>query len=90
MGVSNKILQDERSGLKKTFDELQSKINLIDKESTALKNNLNAVGGAIQQIDKLLHISAESGKNLPPEEREQTKSLDISQSKKELLKEGEK
>jgi hypothetical protein len=27
---------------------------------------------------------------LPPEEREQTKSLDISQSKKELLKEGEK
>ncbi len=90
MGVSNKILQDERSVLKKTFDDLQSKINLIDKESTALKNNLNAVGGAIQQIDKLLHISAESGKNLPPEEREQTKSLDISQSKKELLKEGEK
>ena len=32
MGVSNKILQDERSGLKKTFDDLQSKINLIDKE----------------------------------------------------------
>ena len=90
MGISRKVLVDERSTLKKTFDDLQSKINLIDKESTALKNNLNAVGGAIQQIDKLLHISAESGKNLPPEEREQTKSLDISQSKKELLKEGEK
>ena len=89
MGVSNKILQDERSGLKKTFDDLQSKINLIDKESTALKNNLNAVGGAIQQIDKLLHISAESGKNLPPEEKDKT-TLDITQSQKQLLKEGEK
>ena len=51
MGISRKVLVDERSTLKKTFDDLQSKINLIDKESTALKNNLNAVGGAIQQID---------------------------------------
>ena len=90
MGVSNKQLQDERTALKKTFDELNLKIQTIEKESQTYKNNLNAVGGAIQQIDKLLHISAESGKNLPPEEREQTKALDISQSKKELLKEGEK
>ena len=93
MGVSNKILQDERSGLKKTFDDLQSKINLIDKESTALKNNLNAVGGAIQQIDKLLHISKETGETLPPEEREDPSdrpALDITQSKSQLLKEGEK
>ena len=90
MGVSNKQLQDERTALKKTFDELTLKIQTIEKESQTYKNNLNAVGGAMQQIDKLLHISAETGKNLPPEEREQTKSLDISQSKKELLKEGEK
>ena len=90
MGVSNKQLQDERTALKKTFDELNLKIQTIEKESQTYKNNLNAVGGAIQQIDKLLHISKETGKTLPPEEREQTKSLDISQSKKELLKEGEK
>ena len=90
MGVSNKILQNERAALKKTFDEIQGKLQVIEKESLTYKNNLNAVGGAIQQIDKLLHISAETGKDLPPEEREQTKALDISQSKKELLKEEEK
>ena len=89
MGISRKVLVDERSTLKKTFDDLQGKINLIDKESTALRNNLNAVGGAIQQIDKLLHISAESGKDLPPEEKDKT-TLDITQSQKQLLKEGEK
>ena len=93
MGISRKVLVDERSTLKKTFDDLQGKINLIDKESTALKNNLNAVGGAMQQIDKLLHISKETGKILPPEERENPSdrpALDIQQSKSQLLKEGEK
>ena len=89
MGVSNKQLQDERTALNKTFDELTLKIQTIEKESQTYKNNLNAVGGAIQQIDKLLHISAESGKNLPPEEKDKT-TLDITQSQKQLLKEGEK
>ena len=93
MGVSNKQLQDERTALKKTFDELTLKIQTIEKESQTYKNNLNAVGGAIQQIDKLLHISKETGKTLPPEERENPSdrpALDITQSKSQLLNEGEK
>ena len=40
MGVSNKQLQDERTALKKTFDELNLKIQTIEKESQTYKNNL--------------------------------------------------
>ena len=85
MGISRKVLVDERSTLKKTFDDLQSKINLIDKESTALKNNLNAVGGAIQQIDKLLVIDDQ----MAP--KADGGSLNIAEKEKpKLLNEAEK
>ena len=92
MGISRKVLVDERSTLKKTFDDLQSKINLIDKESTALKNNLNAVGGAIQQIEKLL---AMNNANWELEQKgidiDTGKSLNIKEKEKpKLLNEGEK
>ena len=86
MGISRKVLVDERSTLKKTFDDLQGKINLIDKESTALKNNLNAVGGAIQQIDKLLVIDDQMAPS-----KADGGSLNIAEKEKpKLLNEGEK
>ena len=86
MGISRKVLVDERSTLKKTFDDLQGKINLIDKESTALRNNLNAVGGAIQQIDKLLVIDDQMAPS-----KADGGSLNIAEKEKpKLLNEGEK
>jgi len=86
MGISRKVLVDERSTLKKTFDDLQGKINLIDKESTALRNNLNAVGGAIQQIDKLLVIDDQMAPS-----KADSGSLNIAEKEKpKLLNEGEK
>ena len=100
MGISRKVLVDERSTLKKTFDDLQSKINLIDKESTALKNNLNAVGGAIQQVDKFIKQDdnfdqiIKNGKmpaDQPLPNTKASKALEIKQKEEaQLLNEGDK
>ena len=56
MSIDLKTLQDERVKLKKDFDELSSKITTIDKELNTMKNNLNALYGAIQQTDKLIKL----------------------------------
>ena len=92
MGISTKTLQDERTTLKKTFDEIQSKLQVISKEQEQYKNNLNAVGGALQQVEKLLSmnhanweleqkgIDIDTGKKLDIKEKEKPK----------LLNEGEK
>ena len=80
MGISTKTLQDERTTLKKTFDEIQSKLQMIEKETTAYRNNLNAVGGAIQQIDKLIVLAKgdkKEKKTMPPEKE---KALNIATS----------
>ena len=56
MGVSTKQLQDERTVLQKTFDELNVKIKTVENETQKMRNNLNAVHGAIQEIDKLIKL----------------------------------
>ena len=61
MSIDLKTLQDERVKLKKDFDELSSKITTIDKELNTMKNNLNALYGAIQQIDKLIKLADNEG-----------------------------
>ena len=56
MGISLKTLQHERVILNKTFTDLNTKIQTIEKELTTMRNNLNAVHGALQQVDKLISI----------------------------------
>ena len=92
MGVSKKQLMNEKTTLQKTFDEIKGKLEVITKEQEAYKNNLNAVGGAMQQIEKLLAmnnanweleqkgIDSDTGKSLEIKEKEKPK----------LLNEGEK
>ena len=48
---------NEKTTLKKTFDEIQSKLQVMQKEQEQYKNNLNAVSGALQQVEKLLSIN---------------------------------
>ena len=61
MGVSTKQLQDERTVLQKTFDELNVKIKTVENETQKMRNNLNAVHGAIQEIDKLIKLDQITG-----------------------------
>jgi len=56
MSIDLKTLTEERIKLKTDFDDLSSKISTVEKELNTMKNNLNAVYGAIQQTDKLIKI----------------------------------
>ena|SRR5210317_842808 len=65
MGVSDKRLQEEKTLLQKSFDSLNQKIQTYEKETQVLRNNLNAVHGALQQIEKLIVMSAKDGPVTP-------------------------
>ena len=56
MTIDLKTLQNEKIRLRKDFDELSTKIITFDKEIISMKNNLNALHGAIQQTDKLIKL----------------------------------
>jgi len=63
MSIDLKTLTEERVKLKKEFDALTGKISTIEKEMITMKNNLNAVYGAIQQTDKLIKLSTSKTKD---------------------------
>lgn len=59
MAIQTIDLQAERELLVKDFEALSERIKKIDVELIQMKSNLNAVHGAIQQIDKLVKKSEE-------------------------------
>jgi|TARA_Y100000004_G_scaffold102868_1_gene115409 septal ring factor EnvC (AmiA/AmiB activator) len=76
MSINTNDLQNEREILVKDFDALKERIKQVDAELIQMKSNLNAVHGAIQQVDKLIKMSEESTKL--PDEKE--KALNIATS----------
>lgn len=56
MGIDLNYLQDERKKLQSDFDTISSNIEKTKKSLTTQQNNLNAVYGAIQQIDKMIPL----------------------------------
>ena len=76
MSINTNELNAEREILAKDFEALQNRIKQVDMELIQMKSNLNAVHGAIQQVDKLIKI-CDSTKTMP-EEKE--KALNIATS----------
>ena len=76
MSINTNDLNSEREILVKDFEALQQRIKQVDAELIQMKSNLNAVHGAIQQIDKLIKM-CENTKTMP-EEKE--KALNIATS----------
>ena len=76
MSIDDKTLLSEREVLKKDFDTLSERIKQVEKDLGSMKGNLNAVYGAIQQVDKLIALSQSSG-GLPLEKE---KALNIATS----------
>jgi len=74
MSIDDKTLLSEREVLKKDFDTLSERIKQVEKDLNTMKGNLNAVYGAIQQVDKLLALSEKSG-NKMPEEKERALNM---------------
>ena len=59
MAINTDTLKNEREVLKKDFDTLSARINQVEKDLGTMKSNLNAVFGAIQQVDKLLKLDTD-------------------------------
>jgi predicted nuclease with TOPRIM domain len=76
MAIEKDTLLSEREILVKDFESLQDRIKQVEKDLGTMKSNLNAVYGAIQQVDKLLKLT--DGDNKMPAEKE--KALNIATS----------
>ena len=55
--LDQKFLQEELSVLKADFDKTKKQIETVEREVISMRNNLNAVYGAMQQTEKLLKLS---------------------------------
>ena len=56
-------LETEKDALVKEFTELKTKIINVESDVVKMKNNLNALAGAVQQSEKLIKMATEHGKN---------------------------
>ena len=78
MSIDEKTLLEERKVLETDFNTTKERIVQVEKDLGNMKSNLNAVYGAIQQIDKLLvKIKGDDKKEMPPEKE---KALNIATS----------
>ena len=76
MAIDEKTLLEERKVLEEDFNTTKDRIAQVEKDLNNMKNNINAVYGAIQQVDKLLAKVRESGEKKPmPPEKEQALNI---------------
>jgi len=74
MSIDEKTLLEERKVLETDFNTTKDRIVQVEKDLGNMKSNLNAVYGAIQQIDKLLvKIKGDDKKEMPPEKEKALK-----------------
>ena len=79
MSIDEKTLLEERKVLEQDFNTTKERIVQVEKDLGNMKSNLNAVYGAIQQVDKLLALSKGTDEKKPmPAEKE--KALNIATS----------
>ena len=62
MTISIEQLNEEKQLLQTDFDKMNSQINKITNDMGQMKANLNAINGAIQQVNKLIEMSTEKKK----------------------------
>lgn len=62
MTISIEQLNEEKQLLQADFDKMNSQINKITNDLAQMKANLNAINGAIQQVNKLIEMSTEKKK----------------------------
>ena len=78
MMIDEQTLKDERKILEDDFNTMSSRIKQIEKDLGQMKSNLNALYGAIQQVDRLLaKLTPADNKEMPAEKE---KALNIATS----------
>ena len=56
MTISVEQLNQEKALLQADFDKMNSQINKVTNDLAQMKANLNALNGAIQQVNKLIEM----------------------------------
>lgn len=59
MTISIEQLNEEKTLLQADFDKMTSQINKITNDLAQMKANLNALNGAIQQVNKLIEMATD-------------------------------
>jgi len=73
--IDEKLLMEERKTLEEDYKSTEEKIKLIEKELGNLKSNLNAIYGAVQQVDKLIVMSKEGNKSKSRQEADKASEV---------------
>jgi predicted nuclease with TOPRIM domain len=74
MNIDENILRQEKETLQKDFNSLSNNIKKVEKDLETMKGNLNAVWGAIQEVDRLTKKLNE-GENTMPIEKERALNI---------------
>ena len=78
MAIDEQTLKDERKVLEDDFNTMSNRIKQVEKDLGQMKSNLNALYGAIQQVDRLLaKLTPADNKQMPAEKE---KALNIATS----------
>lgn len=78
MMIDEQTLKDERKVLEDDFNTMSNRIKQVEKDLGQMRSNLNALYGAIQQVDRLLAKFNTTDKQPMPVEKE--KALNIATS----------
>ena len=78
MTIDEQTLKDERKILEDDFNTMTNRIKQVEKDLGQMRSNLNALYGAIQQVDRLLAKINPAEKQQMPAEKE--KALNIATS----------
>ena len=73
--IDEKMLMTERKTLEEDYKNTEEKIKLIEKELGNLRSNLNAIYGAVQQVDKLIIMTKEGHKSKSREEADKASEV---------------
>ena len=57
MAIDLEQLTSEKKGLQADFDKLATNIKQVDVDLGQMRANLNAINGAIQQVNKLIAMA---------------------------------
>ena len=77
MSIDEKTLLEERKVLEEDFNTTKDRIAKVEKDLSNMKNNINAVYGAIQQIDKLIVLAKSGKEEKKPMPAEKEKALNL-------------
>ena len=84
MSITKEQIESRKSDLEKDFQTVKQQIEDGEAKVNTMKNNLNALAGAIQQCDMFLKQLAEKDAPMPAEKQQ---ALDIATSQEKRLME---